>query len=76
MEIFTGFVSSVNSSYLIKYYKEKLYTTEERENILLSILDENKRKINSRVFKGHEETERLHLHGIVWGIGTDKLIIS
>lgn len=24
--------------------------------------------------KGHEETERLHLHGIVWGIGTDKLI--
>ena len=23
---------------------------------------------------GHEKTERLHLHGIVWGIGTDKLI--
>lgn len=23
--------------------------------------------------KGHEGTERLHLHGIVWGIGTDKL---
>lgn len=44
--------------YLIKYYKEKLYTTEERENILLSILDENKRKINSRVFKGYDlETE-------------------
>lgn len=45
-------------TYLIKYYKEKLYTTEERENILLSILDENKRKINSRVFKGYDlETE-------------------
>ena len=41
-------------TYLIKYYKEKLYTTEERENILLSILDENKRKINSRVFKGYD----------------------
>lgn len=24
--------------------------------------------------KGHEKTERIHLHGIVWGIGTDKLI--
>ena len=24
--------------------------------------------------KGHNETERLHLHGTVWGIGTDKLI--
>ena len=24
--------------------------------------------------KGHEKTVRLHLHGIVWGIGTDKLI--
>ena len=23
---------------------------------------------------GHEKTERLHLHGIVWGIGADKLI--
>ena len=23
---------------------------------------------------GHEKTERLHLHGIVWGIGNDKLI--
>ena len=23
---------------------------------------------------GHEKTERLHLHGIVWGIGTDQLI--
>ena len=23
---------------------------------------------------GHENTERLHLHGIVWGIGVDKLI--
>lgn len=23
---------------------------------------------------GHENTERLHLHGIVWGIGSDKLI--
>ena len=23
---------------------------------------------------GQEKTERLHLHGIVWGIGTDKLI--
>ena len=23
---------------------------------------------------GHEKTERLHLHGIVWGIGTDELI--
>lgn len=45
-------------TYLIKYYKEKLYTTEERENILLSILDENKRKINSREFKGYDlETE-------------------
>ena len=45
-------------TYLIKYYREKLYTTEERENILLSILDENKRKINSRVFKGYGlETE-------------------
>lgn len=45
-------------TYLIKYYKEKLYTTEERENILLSILDENKRRINSRVFKGYDlETE-------------------
>lgn len=45
-------------TYLIKYYKEKLYTTEERENILLSILDENKRKINSRIFKGYDlETE-------------------
>ena len=45
-------------TYLIKYYKEKLYTTEERENILLSILDEEKRRINSRVFKGHDsETE-------------------
>lgn len=45
-------------TYLIKYYKEKLYTTEERENILLSMLDENKRKINSRVFKGYDlETE-------------------
>ena len=32
--------------------------TEERENILLSILDENERKINSRVFKGYDlETE-------------------
>lgn len=41
-------------TYLIKYYKEKLYTTEERENILLSILDENKRKINSRVFEGYD----------------------
>ena len=41
-------------TYLIKYYKEKLYTTEERENILLSILDENKRRINSRVFKGYD----------------------
>ena len=45
-------------TYLIKYYKEKLYTTEERENILLNILDENKRRINSRVFKGYDlETE-------------------
>ena len=45
-------------TYLIKYYKEKLYTTEERENILLSILDENKRRINSREFKGYDlETE-------------------
>ena len=45
-------------TYLIKYYKEKLYTTEERENILLSVLDEDKRKINSRIFKGHDlETE-------------------
>lgn len=45
-------------TYLIKYYKEKLYTTEERENILLSILDEKKRRINSRVFKGYDlETE-------------------
>ena len=45
-------------TYLIKYYKEKLYTTEERENILLSILDENKRRINSRIFKGYDlETE-------------------
>lgn len=25
---------------------------------------------------GHEKTERLHLHGIVWGIGTDKLITN
>ena len=40
------------------YYKEKLYTAEERENILLSILDENKRRINSREFKGYDlETE-------------------
>ena len=23
---------------------------------------------------GHDNTERLHLHGIVWGIGTDKLV--
>ena len=23
---------------------------------------------------GHDKTERLHLHGIVWGIGTDQLI--
>ena len=23
---------------------------------------------------GHEKTERLHLHGIVWGIGIDQLI--
>ena len=23
---------------------------------------------------GHEKTERLHLHGIVWGIGTDQLV--
>ena len=45
-------------TYLIKYYKEKLYTTEERENIRLSILDENKRRINSREFKGYDlETE-------------------
>ena len=45
-------------TYLIKYYKEKLYTTEERENILLSMLDEKKRIINSRVFKGDDlETE-------------------
>lgn len=25
---------------------------------------------------GQEKTERLHLHGIVWGIGTDKLITN
>ena len=24
--------------------------------------------------KGHEKTERIHLHGIVWGIGLDALI--
>ena len=24
--------------------------------------------------KGHESTERLHIHGIVWGIGSDKLV--
>lgn len=41
-------------TYLIKYYKEKLYTIEERENILLSILNENKRRINSREFKGYD----------------------
>lgn len=23
---------------------------------------------------GHEKTERLHLHGLVWGIGSDKLV--
>ena len=43
-------------TYLIKYYKDKLYTTEERENILLSILDENKRRINSR--KSHNGKTR------------------
>lgn len=25
---------------------------------------------------GHDKTERLHLHGIVWGIGTDQLIME
>ena len=24
----------------------------------------------------NDKTERLHLHGIVWGIGTDKLITN
>ena len=25
-------------------------------------------------YKGHEKTERLHLHGIVWGLGNGKTI--
>ena len=24
--------------------------------------------------KGHESTERLHMHGVVWGIGSGKLV--
>ena len=68
------------------YYRNQLFTEEEREALFLDKIEKGIIYVmGQKVHRDDEEyylklleegrkTERLHLHGIVWGIGTDKLI--